>query len=81
MEKKKNNLNKNMYLDQELVNNAYEAAIFNLALGVEIEALTEVQLNSASDDDLETAQGISLGILAWGLGGDFNCKIKNDIYE
>tara|TARA_R110000803_G_scaffold121310_1_gene189416 strand:+ start:1354 stop:1566 length:213 start_codon:yes stop_codon:yes gene_type:complete len=70
-----------MYLNQELVDNAYEAAIFNLALGVGVEALTEVQLNSALEDDLETAQGISLGILAWGLAGNFNCNLKNELYE
>ena len=70
-----------MYLDKKLVDNAYEAAIFNLALGVDVEALTEVQLNSALEDDFETAQGLSLGILAWGLAGDFNCNLKNELYE
>ena len=79
METKKNNIDS--YLDQELVDKAYEATIFNLALGVDVKALSEVQYDSAKEDDFETAQGVSLGILAWELSGNFNCNLKNELYE
>jgi|TARA_B100000809_G_scaffold250735_1_gene283516 hypothetical protein len=79
METKKNNIDS--YLDQELVDKAYEATIFNLALGVDVKALSEVQYDSAMEDDFETAQGVSLGILAWELSGNFNCNLKNELYE
>ena len=79
MEKKEDHLDS--HLDQELVDKAYEATIFNLALGVETEALLQIQYDSALEDDFETAQGVSLGILAWELSGNFNCNLKNELYE
>ena len=70
-----------MYLDKELVKKAYEATIFNLALGVDIEILLDLQHFSASEDDFETAQGVSLGIKAWDLAGEFNCNLKDKMYD
>jgi len=72
-----------MPLNLELVNTAYEAAIFNLAIGVELDVLLELMQESAEADDFETARGINLAVEAWELSELATSSVKRraDFYE
>jgi len=72
-----------MPLDLEKVNTVYEAAIFNLAIGVTIDTLCDMMRESAEEDDFETARGINLAIETWELSENITSSVKRreDFYE
>ena len=63
-------------LNQNKVNEAYETCIFNLAIGVEFDALLELQRQAGLLDEFEMAEGISLALLAWEMSDGFNASLK-----
>jgi len=65
-----------MSLNQKEVDTAYETAIYNLALGVDQEALLQLQYDAALADEYEVAQGVNLALMAWEMSNGFNASMK-----
>jgi hypothetical protein len=68
-------------LDKEIVDLNYEATLYALSLGVELQRCIEVQLEAAEENEFSIAEGMRLATLTWLNKSEFNCKVRLTEYD
>ena len=64
-----------MILNQEQIDMNYEATLYALSLGVELEIAIEMEYEAAEANEFSVAEGMRQAISVWLNRDNFNCRI------